>query len=96
MKTLSTEMSIQNKIFRILLGTSLMLFVPFLGMQFSKEMMWGTEDFITMGALLISAGLLYELLVSKVKKNTHRAAIGFAILAGVVLVWIELAVGIFN
>ena len=49
-----------------------------------------------MGALLISAGLAGDLVWRKAKKMEHRIALCAAILAIFLLIWAELAVGIFG
>lgn len=73
-----------------------LLFTPFIAMQFSKEVNWSIFDFIVMGILLLSTGLLCELVLRKVKKNKNRIIICSAVLFVFLLVWAELAVGIFG
>jgi uncharacterized membrane protein len=45
---------------------------------------------------VIATGLMCELVLRTVKKFEYRVAICAAILAALVLVWIELAVGLFG
>ena len=70
--------------------------VPLVAMQVSDEVDWDLTDFVTIGTLLISTGLIYELFVSKVKNKTWRAAFGLALLGALLLIWVELAVGLFT
>ena len=73
-----------------------LLFIPLIAMQFSKEVNWGVFDFIVMGILLLSAGFSCELVLRKVKTTKNRIVICGAILFVFLLVWAELAVGIFG
>lgn len=54
---------------------------------------WSPLDFVVMGALLFIAGLAYEFLSRRLATRPQRMAIGLAILAVVLLIWVELAVG---
>ena len=64
-------------------------------MQFTDEVNWDFMDFIVAGALLSFAALAYELASRKLGNSKYRLAVGIAILAVLLIVWIELAVGIF-
>jgi len=85
-----------NNSFRIVLGTVLILFVPLVAMQFTDEVNWTLSDFIIAGALLLGAGFAYQLATIRVKDTKRKAVIGILILLALVLVWADLAVGIFN
>jgi hypothetical protein len=84
-----------KNILRILIGTGLILLVPLVAMQFTDEVNWSVSDFVIIGALLIGAGLLFELITSRVDAK-YRPIIGVVIASVVLLVWAELAVGIFG
>ncbi len=84
------------RIIRVVFVTVLILSVPFVGMQFSNEVDWSGSDFIIMGLLLITAGLLFELILTKVRDTSRRVVFSFLLLAGLLYVWAELAVGIFT
>ena len=87
----------QNKnIIRTVLGTAFILLIPFLAMQFTDEVAWDLADFVIIGTLLFSTGLAYELITRKVRDIKHRVAIGVALVVALLLVWADLAVGIFN
>ena len=73
-----------------------LLFIPLIAMKFSKEVYWGISDFIVMGILLLSTGLLCELVLRKVKTIQYRIIICAVVLFVFLLVWAELAVGIFG
>ncbi len=80
----------------IILSAFLILLVPLCAMLFTHEVNWTVLDFIVAGTLLFGAGLLCELALRKVKTIKYRIIICIAILLLFALVWIELAVGIFN
>jgi hypothetical protein len=84
----------KKSIIRIALATAVILLLPLLAMQFTNEVVWGLADFAVAGVLLFGAGLTYELIARKAGHIAHRAAVGVAIAAALLLVWINLAVGI--
>lgn len=79
---------------RVALATALILLLPFLAMQFTDEVVWDLADFAVAGVLLFGAGLTYALLARKAGNIAYRAAVGVAVAAALVLVWMNLAVGI--
>jgi len=85
----------KNKnIVRIAVVTALLLLIPLVAMQFSAEVNWTWFDFIVAGALLFGSGLAYELIARQGGDTAYRAAVGVAVAAALLLVWINLAVGI--
>jgi len=81
---------------RVVIGTLLVLLVPFLAMQFTDEVRWDAADFITIGALLMAAGSVYTFVISRLHNKVRRQIFGAALLLAVMLIWIELAVGILD
>lgn len=81
---------------RILLVTALILMIPLVMMRFSDEWDWRLPDFVIIGTLLIGAGLMYEFLVKPIRKTAFRVAAAVLLLAAVLLIWAELAVGVFE
>jgi hypothetical protein len=79
----------------IITGILLILFIPLIAMQFTDEVKWTVLDFTAAAALLLSIGLLCELVLRKVKQLKYRIALCAAILIIGFIVWVELAVGIF-
>ena len=65
-------------------------------MQFTAEVNWTFLDFIVAGFLLLGTGLLTELVLRKVKTVKYRIAIIMTLLLLLILIWAELAVGIFG
>ena len=85
-----------KNIIRIALATAFLLLLPLLAMQFTDEVAWDLADFAIAGALLFGTGLAYELIVRKTDNTTYRAAVGAALAVALLLIWLELAVGIFG
>lgn len=77
-------------------GIALLLLAPLVAMQFTDEVAWTRWDFVVAGALLIGAGAIYELVALRVPRARERALAGMVILAVVLIVWADSAVGIFS
>ncbi|MBL7856384.1 MAG: hypothetical protein JNM57_01750 [Cyclobacteriaceae bacterium] len=87
----------QNKRLAIILfSVILLLFIPWLAMQFTNEVNWSFSDFVVAGVVLAGAGLGCEWVVRKIRITKYRIAICAIILIALVLLWVELAVGIFG
>jgi hypothetical protein len=71
-----------------------LLALPLVAMQFDTGFDWTGSDFAIMGVVLATACGLYELGARMSGSTAYRAAFAVAILAGFLLVWINLAVGI--
>ncbi len=78
----------------IALVTALMLLLPWVAMQFSKEVNWNLSDFVVAGLLLFGFGLAYELTGRRNRKFLFRLALAIALAAALILVWLNLAVGL--
>jgi hypothetical protein len=90
-------MIMQNKrLIGLVLTVALLLLIPLVAMQFTEEVNWSLSDFVVMGVLLLGTGLMCELVMRTVNKIKYRIAICGALLTVLVLIWIELAVGIFG
>lgn len=79
---------------RVALATVLILLLPLLAMQFTDEVAWTLLDFAVAAVLLFGAGLTYELVARKAGNSAYRAAVGVAVAAALLLVWLNLAVGL--
>ncbi len=79
---------------RIAITTALILLLPLIAMQFADEVVWDLADFAIAGALLFSAGLTFEVIGKKGGNFAYRTAVGVAVAAALLLVWVNLAVGI--
>lgn len=73
-----------------------LLLLPLVAMQFTAEVNWGAEDFAAAAMLLIGTGLALEVAARVLVGPVRRALAAAVIVAVVVLVWAELAVGLFD
>jgi peptidoglycan/LPS O-acetylase OafA/YrhL len=81
---------------RVALVMAAILLVPFVAMRFTNEVNWTIVDFIVAAILLGGTGLAFILLARRTRQAKRRIAIGAVLLAALLLVWAELAVGIFG
>ena len=81
---------------KILQMVGLLLIIPLIAMQLTDEVEWSLFDFIIMGTLLLITGLMGEIIFKKVKKYKHRVALYVVVAIIFLLIWAELAVGIFG
>ena len=72
------------------------LLLPLIGMQFSNEVCWTLMDFIVAGSLLIIFALFIELIICKTQQGKRRTILILFIILTILLLWAELAVGIFG
>jgi hypothetical protein len=75
-------------------GAALTLLLPLVAMQFTDEVNWSETDFIVAGALIGGTGLTFELAARATANHAYRAAVGLALAAAFLLIWLNLAVGI--
>ncbi len=86
----------KKNIIIIAFGTLFILLLISLADQLYDEVNWKIGDFIVMGILLLSAGLTYAYLTLKIISTAYRVAVAFVIMVLFLLIWAELAVGIFG
>ncbi|MEY8848528.1 hypothetical protein AB9K26_06920 [Psychroserpens sp. XS_ASV72] len=72
-----------------------MLLIPFIAMQFTEEVQWSLFDFIVAGILLF-VFLFLGALFLQLKKPLLKYVAVLALVILFVLLWLELAVGIFG
>lgn len=89
-------MALSKRLLVIFGSIILLLLIPLIAMQFSDEVNWTASDFLIMGGLLLGLGLLIDLILRKVKTKNARIYLVIGILVLFLLVWAELAVGIFG
>ena len=71
-----------------------LLITPAVAMRFTDAVQWTTSDFVFAGVILIGAGAIAELAVRASGDWSYRIGAGLAVLASVLLLWINGAVGI--
>lgn len=72
------------------------LSIPLIAMQFTKEVNWTFSDFLIMGILLFVTVFTIDFVLKKFKTLKFRLILVLGILALLFLIWAELAVGIFG
>lgn len=82
-------------LFLLFVAVGVALGIPFIAMQFTREVQWTYGDFITMGALVLSVGSVYLFLRAKVPKK-YRFLVGIILALLFLYLWLELAVGVFT
>lgn len=80
----------------ILLVVVSILLIPLIAMQFTKEVDWGILDFLVMGGLLFIVGVLADLILRRINKSKYKITLLLSLLILFLLIWTELAVGIFG
>ena len=73
-----------------------LLLIPVIAMNYSDEVHWTLIDFAIMGVLLLVAGMWTQRVVKRVKSFPRRATYIILVILLFLLVWAELAVGIFG
>lgn len=91
-----TASPIAKSLQRVALTTMVLLLVPFVAMQFTAEVNWGPGDFLVAGWLLFAAGTVYSLASPRITGARGRVVLASAVLLGLIVVWVELAVGLFQ
>lgn len=85
-----------NRRIVIVLALQLLLLIPFVAMQFTNEVNWSVFDFLIASVLLGGLGVVVDLILSKAKSKATRIAFLICLTLVFLLVWAELAVGIFT
>jgi len=75
-------------------AAALILLLPLVAMQFTDEVVWGVADFAVFGALLLGVGVTFELAARKTGNIVYRSAVGVALAAAFILVWVNGSVGV--
>lgn len=76
--------------------TGLVLTLPIIGMVFSEEVNWDLLDFLVMGVMLFTTSVLLHYIWFSHTSSKWRYGLIVLALIAFFLLWIELAVGIFN
>ena len=89
--------TIPNKAWRYLISGNLcLLLIPLVSMQFTSEVSWQLLDFIVAGVLLFICGSVLLAIRYSTMRGLTKVFVGVTVLLVLVLIWAELAVGIFH
>lgn len=86
----------QKRLIGILITIAVLLLLPLIAMQFTNKVNWTLSDFVIAGGLLLFTGLLIEFVLRKVTKTKNRILLTLGILLLLLVLWAEMAVGIFG
>ena len=75
---------------------AIILLIPLVAMQFTDQVNWDSIDFVAGAIILLAAIGSLSLAISKIKNMRTRLITAWMIVLTFVLVWAELAVGIFG
>ncbi|PUB28164.1 hypothetical protein C8J95_108108 [Elizabethkingia sp. YR214] len=89
-------MTPKQRSFAIYSVATLLLIIPLIGMQLSKEIKWSLLDFIIAGFLLFTTAFTIDLIMRRVKIKAFQFICIALVLIVLFLIWAELAVGIFG
>lgn len=81
---------------KILLATFSILLIPLCAMALTNEVNWTISDFVLAGILLLAFGLLIDNLYRRLPDKISKMLGIIAALIVFILLWLELAVGIFG
>ena len=85
-----------NHRIRIALISALLLLVPLVGNFTSDEVNWSASDFLIAFVLLYGMGLIIHILWNRLRHHKARYWVIAGIILLFLLLWTELAVGIFG
>lgn len=85
----------KKTLFLILSLIALLLLIPAIAMQYTNQVYWTILDFLAMAILLLSTAVACEFIWRKIPNRQHKLMICIIFLAVMLLIWVELAVGIF-
>lgn len=84
----------RKNLLRVMLVTAALLAVPLVAMRFTDDVNWSVADFVVAAAVLLGAGLGFELVARRARSHAYRLATALAFGAALLLIWINLAVGL--
>ena len=73
-----------------------LLLIPAVAMTLSDTVQWTWFDFIVMGSLLLGLGMTISFVLKKFKQSPNRLYYISAVIIVFLLIWAELAVGVFG
>lgn len=87
-------MTLTKSISLVALGTALLLLIPLVLNQYNEGEGWSPGDFVAAGIMLFGAGLTFVLIARKWDNTMYRLGVAVAVVAGLLLVWANGAVGL--
>lgn len=78
------------------IAVSVILAVPFVAMMLTEQVNWSMSDFLVAGLLLTSLGFAGRWILSNVRPLHYKVISVLLLLSVLIIIWLELAVGIFG
>ncbi|HEX6604849.1 MAG TPA: hypothetical protein VF027_08230 [Sphingomicrobium sp.] len=75
-------------------GAVALLLLPFVAMQFTKEVNWTLGDFVVFGVMILMVGIPLELTMRMSRNWSYRGGALLALVGMFLTIWANLAVGI--
>jgi hypothetical protein len=75
-------------------GAAALLALPFIAMQFTRDVVWTLSDFVAFGVMLLMIGIPLELAVRTSRNWSYRGGALLALVGMFLTIWANLAVGI--
>jgi hypothetical protein len=88
-------MILSKRLVYVIVGATVLLLLPLLAMQITTEVNWDFNDFIVGGILLYGTAVIFELIMQNIKRSNFRNWMLVILLLILLIIWVELAVGIF-
>ena len=92
----TNNMNIQKRFSVYITCILLVLLLPLIAMQYTDEINWQLTDFIVAGVLLILTSIAIETSLRLFSNKNHKTIFIVIILFVLLLLWAEMAVGIFG
>jgi len=86
----------KNQLIKLVSFIGILLFVPLITMQFSSQVNWSLTDFLVAAVLLFALGFSLFAVINRFKTANQKIVFLSIILILFLLIWAELAVGIFG
>lgn len=87
-------MTLPKSLLLVAVVTGLLLLIPLVAMQYTTEVNWTFSDFVFAAVVLFGAGATFVLIARMGNNGTYRLAAGVGVVAGLLLVWANAAVGL--
>lgn len=85
-----------KRLFRLFFYAIILLLIPLIAMQFTKEVRWTILDFCIASIILFTTALLIEIVLRTITNLKLRIVLLTIIISALLLIWAELSVGIFD
>jgi hypothetical protein len=86
---------LRKPLFGVVLLTGVLLLLPAAAMRLTNEVSWGPGDFVVAAILLLAAGSTL-VFATGLRRRVHRLGVMGLVTFALLVIWAELAVGLFH